>query len=85
MVEYSPSQQLIQHRKPYAVSHLLVWFLPILIRILKARRTPFVVGVVFDDMEVASIAGDAKANNNEMSEIPGGIIGFKLDYWQVAC
>ena len=39
----------------------------------------------FDDTEIASIAGDAKANTNEMSELPGGIIGFKLDYWQVAC
>ena len=45
----------------------------------------YVVGVVFDDTEIASIAGDAKANSNEMRELPGGIIGFKLDYFQVSC
>ena len=38
-----------------------------------------------DDVEVTTTAGDAKANVNELGEIPGGIIGFKLNYFQVSC
>jgi hypothetical protein len=51
-----------------------------------SRRTPFTLGVNFDSNEVtgtdAAIAKDAE---RESSGAPGGIIGFKLTYYQVAC
>ena len=51
-----------------------------------ARRSPFTVGVNFDSNEVTSISvADAKASTRETSEYPGGITGFKLIYFQVAC
>merc|ERR1712109_291931 len=50
------------------------------------RRSPFTVGVNFDSNEVTSISKvDAKASTREESEFPGGITGFKLIYFQVAC
>merc|ERR1712038_1210094 len=50
------------------------------------RRSPFIVGVNFDSNEVTSISiADAKASTRETSEFPGGITGFKLIYFQVAC
>merc|ERR1712223_390960 len=50
------------------------------------RRSPFIVGVNFDSNEVTSISKvDAKASTREESEFPGGITGFKLIYFQVAC
>merc|ERR1712228_1015685 len=50
------------------------------------RRSPFIVGVNFDSNEVTSISiADAKASTRETSEYPGGITGFKLIYFQVAC
>ena len=53
--------------------------------LFKARRSPFVFGVNFDDDEIATSAGTDKAKVNEAMILPGGIIGFKLYYWQVAC
>ena len=54
--------------------------------LLSARRAPFTVGVNFDSNEVTSISvADAKASTRETSEYPGGITGFKLIYFQVAC
>ena len=54
--------------------------------LLLARRSPFTVGVNFDSNEVTSISKvDAKASTREESEFPGGITGFKLIYFQVAC
>merc|ERR1712156_889214 len=51
-----------------------------------SRRSPFTVGVNFDSNEVTSISvADAKASTREESEFPGGITGFKLIYFQVAC
>merc|ERR1712109_358816 len=51
-----------------------------------SRRSPFTVGVNFDSNEVTSISKvDAKASTREESEFPGGITGFKLIYFQVAC
>ena len=50
-----------------------------------ARRSPFVVGVNFDDDEIATASGTAKLKVNEQMVLPGGIIGFKLYFWQVAC
>merc|ERR1712223_508779 len=51
-----------------------------------SRRSPFTVGVNFDSNEVTSISvADSKASTRETSEYPGGITGFKLIYFQVAC
>ena len=51
-----------------------------------ARRSPFVVGVNIDSNEVTGTSvADEKSTTNEASEVPGGIIGFKLTYFQVAC
>ena len=54
--------------------------------LLSARRSPFTVGVNTDSNEVTSTSiADAKASTRETSEYPGGITGFKLIYFQVAC
>jgi len=50
-----------------------------------SRQLPFRVGVNFDDNEAASVAADAMALSNEQVAAPGGIVGFKLTYWQVGC
>merc|ERR1712156_184892 len=51
-----------------------------------SRRSPFTVGVNTDSNEVTSTSiADAKASTRETSEYPGGITGFKLIYFQVAC
>jgi len=51
-----------------------------------SRNSPFRVGVSFDTNEVTGTAiADAKASTSETSEVPGGIVGFKLIYFQVAC
>merc|ERR1712066_52578 len=49
------------------------------------RTLPFRVGVNFDNNEGATLTTNAMADTNEQSEAPGGIVGFKLKYWQVAC
>merc|ERR1712228_99770 len=50
------------------------------------RRAPFTVGVNFDSNELTDDAVvDAMAATSEASEFPGGITGFKLIYFQVAC
>merc|ERR1711936_203179 len=50
------------------------------------RRSPFTIGVNLDSNEAtgATIA-DEMADDIESGEIPGGIIGFSLTYFQVAC
>ena len=48
-----------------------------------ARVLPFRIGVNFDNNE-ANVGAKAESTN-ELSGFPGGIIGFKLTYWQVAC
>ena len=50
---------------------------------LSARARPFRLGVVFDGSEVSTTAGDAIADEQDL--FPGGIVGFKLDYFQEAC
>ena len=51
-----------------------------------ARRSPFTVGVSFDSNEVTGTnIADAKSIARETSEVPGGITGFQLTYFQVAC
>ena len=42
------------------------------------------MGVNFDDTE-AIVAIAAKSDNNELAVLPGGIVGFKIQYFQVAC
>merc|ERR1719400_37935 len=50
------------------------------------RHLPFRVGVDFDANERDnSVVAAEKATLNEQQGSPGGIIGFKLTYWQVAC
>merc|ERR1719223_618866 len=48
-----------------------------------SRVLPFRIGVNFDNNE-ANVGAKAESTN-ELSGFPGGIIGFKLTYWQVAC
>ena len=54
--------------------------------IFLANRTPFRVGVRFDDTE-GDMAIPAGANmqdaRNEQSVVPGGIVGFRLSYEQM--
>ena len=39
-----------------------------------------------DSNEVTGTSvADAKSTTNEASEVPGGIVGFKLTYFQVSC
>ena len=47
--------------------------------------TPFVVGINFDANEAAIGTGVMATDTNEQVDFPGGIIGFKLNYWQLAC
>merc|ERR1711971_1090060 len=50
------------------------------------RHLPFRVGVDFDANERDNSAtAKSKATLNEQQGSPGGIVGFKLTYWQVAC
>merc|ERR1712001_104931 len=51
-----------------------------------SRRAPFTVGVNFDSNELTDDqVANAMATLIEMGEGPGGITGFKLIYYQVAC
>jgi len=51
-----------------------------------SRASPFRVGVALDSDEVNNEkADDAMSTLNEQSEVPGGITGFQLTYFQVAC
>ena len=52
---------------------------------ISARQTPFRVGVNFNSAEVAGIITATMATLIEQGEAPGGILGFKLSYWQGAC
>merc|ERR1711899_585772 len=48
--------------------------------------TPFRVGVNFDNIEQQkNTIANTMANVNEQIESPGGITGFKLNYWQRTC
>merc|ERR1711992_98296 len=49
------------------------------------RQEPFRIGVNFNSDELATIITDAKASTIEQGEAPGGILGFKLQYWQGSC
>lgn len=49
------------------------------------RHAPFIVGVNFDSDEYHSGTKKTKTTQGEQVIHPGGIIGFQLLYWQVAC
>ena len=48
------------------------------------RSYPFRLGVHLDDGEVGHVA-TATAKNNEQDTHPGGIVGFKLKWYQGSC
>merc|ERR1719264_1597065 len=50
-----------------------------------ARHLPFRVGVDFDNGERDSIVAADMTTVTEQNGSPGGIIGFKLTYYQVSC
>jgi len=50
-----------------------------------ARHLPFRVGVDFDNGERDSIVAADMTTVTEQNGSPGGIIGFKLTYFQVSC
>ena len=52
---------------------------------ITARHLPFRVGVDFDNNERASVVTAAMTTLLEQQGSPGGIVGFKLTYFQVGC
>jgi len=49
------------------------------------RQQPFRIGVNFDNREAADVNADDMATLSEQNLFPGGIIGFKLTYFQRSC
>jgi len=49
------------------------------------RQLPFKVGVNFNSEEICTVVADDMAILCEQQQFPGGIVGFKLFYTQVAC
>ena len=62
--------------------HLILLESNYIIFLLTANQTPFQVGVVFDENEITT--GDS-GTSAENKHVPGGIIGFKLTYFQRTC
>ena len=52
---------------------------------IPARHLPFRVGVNFDSNERDSVSTADMTTLNEANGAPGGIIGFKLTYFQISC
>ena len=52
---------------------------------IPARHLPFRVGVNFDNAERDSIVDADMTTVTEQNGSPGGIIGFKLTYYQISC
>ena len=52
---------------------------------IPARHLPFRVGVNFDSNEQDSSSANEMTTTNEANGSPGGIIGFKLTYFQISC
>ena len=50
-----------------------------------ARHLPFRVGVNFDNNEQDSVGTADMTTLTEANGSPGGIIGFKLTYFQISC
>merc|ERR1711971_40185 len=50
-----------------------------------ARHLPFRVGVNFDNNEQDSVSTADMTKLNEANGSPGGIVGFKLTYFQISC
>ena len=53
--------------------------------VLLAFVRPFTIQVRFDSDEITTTASADMAKENELSETPGGIIGFFLQYEQKTC
>ena len=54
--------------------------------LIAARALPFRVGVNFNRDEADAVGQtDAMASTAENAEVPGGIIGFKLTFFQGSC
>ena len=62
----------------YFINYFLPFYIP-------ARHLPFRVGVDFDNNELDSIVTADMTTVTEQNGSPGGIIGFKLTYFQVSC
>ena len=65
------------------LQEMYVIFTSFNIHISLARQTPFRFGVNFDRAEVAT--ANTNPTTSELALWPGGIIGFRLTYHQVAC
>ena len=52
---------------------------------IPARHLPFRVGVDFDSNEQDSSGAAIAVNTDDANGSPGGIIGFKLTYYQISC
>ena len=52
--------------------------------IFTAHEYPFVFGVTFDQDETTS-ASATDAARNEFTVEPAGLLGFKLDFFQISC
>ena len=50
--------------------------------VISGKQLPFRVGVHFDKDEICTAAA---GNTCEWDKIPGGIVGFKLYFWQNSC
>merc|ERR1740129_2169665 len=50
-----------------------------------ARHLPFRVGVDFDSNEQDSSGAAIAVNTDDANGAPGGIVGFKLTYYQISC
>ena len=53
-------------------------------KLLTGIARPFRFNVDFDDFE-DTVGTAAMAGDNDLGLAPGGIIGFSLDYTQLAC
>ena len=50
-----------------------------------ARTKPFKITFKTDENEVQATSADAMATKNEEQEVPGGIVGFQLDWMLQDC
>lgn len=67
-------------RASFSVMYYLLLF-----SYITARHLPFRVGVNFDNNERGVASTASMTDLYEQQGSPGGIIGFKLTYWQVTC
>ncbi len=88
---FSIQPLILEPRFPWkfavSIKHFVFDDMDCLITFLIAGSIPFQVGFVTDQNELIMNAAVnlGVANNHELQTEPGGIIGFQLDYRQVAC